>query len=114
MTSLGVVEKELAGSVFAVDSLLAPSHPLLIFRVLDDFGDERAVANTMRMSGLDIPVLIQAFPDEPNKMSVADRRDSFCGKMSVCNNLKQYGILRYRDEETPEDDPRNRFRGKRR
>jgi L-fucose isomerase-like protein len=23
---------------------------------------------------------------------VADRRDSFCGKMSVCNNLKQYGI----------------------
>ena len=25
-------------------------------------------------------------------MTVADRRDSFCGKMSVCNNLRQYGI----------------------
>ena len=25
-------------------------------------------------------------------MTIADRRDSFCGKMSVCNNLKQYGI----------------------
>jgi len=59
---------------------------------LPNFGDERAVANTLRMSGLDVPVLIQAFPDDPNKMMVADRRDSFCGKMSVCNNLKQYGI----------------------
>ena len=59
---------------------------------LPNFGDERAVANTLRMSGLDAPVLIHAFPDNPNKMMVADRRDSFCGKMSVCNNLKQYGI----------------------
>jgi L-fucose isomerase-like protein len=59
---------------------------------LPNFGDERAVANTLRMSGLDVPVLIHAFPDDPNKMMVADRRDSFCGKMSVCNNLKQYGI----------------------
>jgi L-fucose isomerase-like protein len=25
-------------------------------------------------------------------MTVRDRRDSFCGKMSVCNNLRQYGI----------------------
>ena len=25
-------------------------------------------------------------------MTPADRRDSFCGKMSVCNNLHQYGI----------------------
>jgi L-fucose isomerase-like protein len=25
-------------------------------------------------------------------MTIADRRDSFCGKMSVCNNLRQYGI----------------------
>jgi L-fucose isomerase-like protein len=59
---------------------------------LPNFGDERAVANTLRWSGLDVPVLIQAFPDEAGKMTVADRRDSFCGKMSVCNNLRQYGI----------------------
>jgi L-fucose isomerase-like protein len=25
-------------------------------------------------------------------MSIANRRDSFCGKMSVCNNLRQAGI----------------------
>ncbi len=59
---------------------------------LPNFGDERGVANALRLSGLGVPVLIQAFPDEVDKMKVAHRRDSFCGKMSVCNNLKQYGI----------------------
>jgi len=59
---------------------------------LPNFGDERGVANAVRMSGLDVPLLIQAFPDKVDGMTVADRRDAFCGKMSVCNNLKQYGI----------------------
>jgi len=59
---------------------------------LPNFGDERAIANTLRYAGLDVPVLIHAFPDEISKMGVADRRDSFCGKMSACNNLHQYGI----------------------
>jgi len=59
---------------------------------LPNFGDERGVANAMRMSELDVPMLIQATPDDADKMMIADRRDSFCGKMSVCNNLRQYGI----------------------
>ncbi len=59
---------------------------------LPNFGDEKSVANTIRMSGLDVPVLVQAFPDEPHKMQMGGRRDSFCGKISVCNNLWQYGI----------------------
>jgi L-fucose isomerase-like protein len=59
---------------------------------LPNFGDERAVADTLRMSRLSVPILVQATPDTPSKMSIAHRRDSFCGKMSVCNNLKQYGI----------------------
>ncbi len=59
---------------------------------LPNFGDERGVAETLRMADLGVPVLIHAFPDEADKMTVADRRDSFCGKMSVCNNLWQYGI----------------------
>jgi L-fucose isomerase-like protein len=59
---------------------------------LPNFGDERGVANAIRMSGLDVPVLVQATPDDAEKMTAADRRDSFCGKMSVCNNLRQYGI----------------------
>lgn len=59
---------------------------------LPNFGDERAVANTLRWSDLNVPVLVHAFPDDASKMTIADRRDSFCGKMSVCNNLHQYGI----------------------
>jgi len=59
---------------------------------LPNFGDERGVANALRMSGLDVPVLIHAFPDEIGRMTIADRRDSFCGKMSVCNSLSQHGI----------------------
>ena len=59
---------------------------------LPNFGDERAIADTLRLARLDVPVLIQATPDTPAKMSITHRRDSFCGKMSACNNLKQYGI----------------------
>jgi L-fucose isomerase-like protein len=59
---------------------------------LPNFGDERGVANSVRMSGLDVPILVQAYPDEPAKMLMGGRRDSFCGKISVCNNLWQYGI----------------------
>jgi len=59
---------------------------------LPNFGDERGVANTLRFAGLDVPVLVQAFPDATDKMLMGARRDSFCGKMSVCNNLWQYGI----------------------
>jgi L-fucose isomerase-like protein len=59
---------------------------------LPNFGDERAIANTLRWSNLNVPVLIHAYPDEADRMTIADRRDSFCGKMSLCNNLRQYGI----------------------
>jgi L-fucose isomerase-like protein len=59
---------------------------------LPNFGDERAIAETLRLADLRVPVLIQATPDTPAQMTIRDRRDSFCGKMSVCNNLAQYGI----------------------
>ena len=59
---------------------------------LPNFGDERAIAETLRMANLGVPVLVQATPDTPSKMTIRDRRDSFCGKMSACNNLAQYGI----------------------
>ena len=63
-----------------------------IIVTLPNFGDERAIADTLRLARLDVPVLIQATPDTPAKMSITHRRDSFCGKMSACNNLRQYGI----------------------
>jgi L-fucose isomerase-like protein len=63
-----------------------------IIVTLPNFGDERAIADTLRLARLNIPVLIQATPDSTSRMTIADRRDSFCGKMSACNNLRQYGI----------------------
>ncbi len=63
-----------------------------IIVTLPNFGDERAIADTLRISGLGVPVLVQATPDTPARMTIRDRRDSFCGKMSACNNLTQYGI----------------------
>jgi L-fucose isomerase-like protein len=63
-----------------------------IIVTLPNFGDEKTVAETLRLADLKVPVLIHAFPDDRGKMTIADRRDSFCGKMSVCNNLQQYRI----------------------
>lgn len=63
-----------------------------IIVTLPNFGDERGVADTIRMAGLDVPVLVHAYPDQIGQMSIKTRRDSFCGKMSVCNNLTQYNI----------------------
>ncbi|RPI43665.1 MAG: fucose isomerase [Bacteroidetes bacterium] len=60
--------------------------------ILPNFGDELGVVNTIHMSGLNVPVLVQACDDENDKVDVKSRRDAFCGKLSVCNNLYQYGI----------------------
>jgi L-fucose isomerase-like protein len=63
-----------------------------ILVVLPNFGDEKGVAETIKLSGLTVPVLIQAYPDDLGKMDVVNRRDAWCGKISVCNNLYQFGI----------------------
>ncbi|UCC98063.1 MAG: L-fucose/L-arabinose isomerase family protein [Phycisphaerales bacterium] len=63
-----------------------------IIVTLPNFGDEKAVAETIKRSELNVPILIHAEPDVQGTMSIANRRDSFCGKISVCNNLRQAGI----------------------
>jgi L-fucose isomerase-like protein len=63
-----------------------------IIVTLPNFGDERGAAEAIKLSGLNVPILIQAEPDELEKMQMGQRRDSFCGKISVCNNLRQAGI----------------------
>lgn len=59
--------------------------------VLPNFGDEKGVADTIKLSGLNVPILVQAYPDDLSAFNVERRRDAFCGKVSVCNNLRQYG-----------------------
>jgi L-fucose isomerase-like protein len=60
--------------------------------VLPNFGDEKGAADALRLSGLNVPVLVQGYPDDLNQLGVTRRRDAFCGKISVCNNLVQAGI----------------------
>src|SRR5260370_34938940 len=59
---------------------------------LPNFGDERAIADTLRRANLGVPVLIQATPDTPGQMLITHRRDSFYGRRTACNTLVQSGI----------------------
>jgi L-fucose isomerase-like protein len=60
--------------------------------ILPNFGDELGIINALKYAELDVPVLVQAVDDDNDKVDVKSRRDAFCGKLSVCNNLYQYGI----------------------
>jgi len=62
-----------------------------ILVILPVFGPERGIADAIKLSDLQVPILVQAHPDDLDKLDVARRGDAFCGKISVCNNLYQYG-----------------------
>ena len=59
---------------------------------LPNFGEETGVADAIKMSGLNVPILIQACDDDLDKLQLENRRDAYCGKLSLCSNLYQYGI----------------------
>ncbi len=59
---------------------------------LPNFGFEIGIINAISVADLNVPVLVQACDDENDKVDLDSRRDAFCGKISVCNNLYQYGI----------------------
>lgn len=59
---------------------------------LPNFGEETGIADALKWSKCDVPILIQACDDDFDKLQLENRRDAFCGKLSVCNNLYQYGI----------------------
>ncbi len=63
-----------------------------IICVLPNFGEELGVAEAIDRAGLGVPVLVQACDDDIEKLDMANRRDAFCGKISLCNNLYQRGI----------------------
>lgn len=59
---------------------------------LPNFGFEIGIINAIATADLNVPILVQACDDENDKVDLDSRRDAFCGKISVCNNLYQYGI----------------------
>ncbi len=77
---------------------------------LPNFGDEKGLADSLRLSELNVPILVQACPDDLDAFGLERRRDAFCGKISACNNLRQYGF-KYsltRDHTVAIGDPRFR------
>ncbi len=77
---------------------------------LPNFGDEKGLADSIRLSESTVPILVQACPDDLDAFGLERRRDAFCGKISACNNLRQYGF-RYsltRDHTVAILDPRFR------
>jgi len=60
--------------------------------VLPNFGEETGVADCLDLAGLQVPVLVQACDDDFDALDLGHRRDAFCGKLSLCNNLYQRGI----------------------
>ena len=59
---------------------------------LPNFGFEIGIINAISVADLNVPILVQACDDENDKVDLDSRRDAFCGKISVFNNLYQYGI----------------------
>jgi L-fucose isomerase-like protein len=59
---------------------------------LPNFGDEKGIADSIRIADVNIPILVQAYPDDIDQFGLDRRRDAYCGKISVCNNLRQYGF----------------------
>lgn len=63
-----------------------------IICVLPNFGEELGVAEAVSLANLQVPILVQACDDDFDKLDMDNRRDAFCGKLSLCNNFYQRGI----------------------
>jgi len=61
-----------------------------IILCLPNFGDENGAS--VALKDVDVPVLVQAYPDEIDRMDFAHRRDALCGKIAMCNVLRQLKI----------------------
>lgn len=57
---------------------------------LPNFGDENGALVALKHCG--VPILVEAYRDEEGKMDFAHRRDAFCGKIAMCNVLRQHKL----------------------
>ena len=89
-TRYGAIETPQEGEVYA--SFLRSNRGKFggVIVCLPNFGDETGAVAALHEAG--VPIWIQAYPDEYDKMSPALRRDSFCGKISIMDVFHQYGI----------------------
>jgi L-fucose isomerase-like protein len=89
-TRYGAVETPREGAVYA--RFLEENRGKFggVILCLPNFGDETGAVEALKDAG--VPVLVQGYPDELDKMAPALRRDSFCGKISIMDMFNQYGI----------------------
>jgi L-fucose isomerase-like protein len=89
-TRYGAIETPREGEVYA--SFLRSNRGKFggVIVCLPNFGDETGAVAALHEAG--VPIWIQAYPDEYDKMSPAQRRDSFCGKISIMDVFRQYGV----------------------
>lgn len=90
LTRYGAVETPKEGELFAKFLEQNKGKYDGIILSLPNFGDENGAA--VAFKDVDVPILVQAFPDEMDKMDFAHRRDAMCGKMAMCNLLRQMKI----------------------
>jgi L-fucose isomerase-like protein len=89
-TKHGAIETPAEGAVFA--DFLRKNHGKFggVILSLPNFGDETGAVAAVKDAG--VPIFIQAYPDDLDKMAPELRRDSFCGKFSVMDVFCQYGL----------------------
>lgn len=90
LTRFGAVETITEGALFAEFLEEHKGEYDGIILSLPNFGDENGAS--VAFKDVNVPVLVQAFPDEIGNMDFAHRRDAMCGKMAMCNVLRQLKI----------------------
>lgn len=90
LTRFGAVETPLEGQAYARFLQAHRGEYDGVILSLPNFGDETGAVAALQEAG--VPIFIQAYPDEIDKMSPAQRRDSFCGKLSIMDVFYQYGV----------------------
>ena len=90
LTRYGAVETITEGKKFAAFLEEHRGEYDGIILSLPNFGDENGAIVALRDAN--VPILVQAFPNTMDKMDFAHRRDAMCGKMAMCNLLRQAGI----------------------
>ncbi len=89
-TPHGAIETPKQGRVFAEFLTQNKGKFGGVILCLPNFGDETGAVSALKNAG--VPILVQAYPDDLDKMAPELRRDAFCGKFSVMDVLCQYGV----------------------
>lgn len=89
-TRSGAVETAREGAVYANFLHAHRGQYDGIILCLANFGDENGAVAALKDAG--VPILIQAYPDDLDKMAAHLRRDAFCGKLSVMDVFGQSGV----------------------